>query len=114
MNDNNSIDLAVVETLKGLMKDKFNFLITTFIDNANSQLEQLQTAINSNEVKDIIALTHSMKGSSGSVGASKMHVLCKSYEEMARNDQLDDKDSWADNLKNEYNLYIQEIQSHMQ
>ena len=114
MNDENSIDVAVIETLKGLMKDKFNFLIDTFIDNANTQLEQLQTAIDNNESKDIIALTHSIKGSSGSVGASKMHILSKGYEEMARKDNFSDKESWADNLKAEYNTYKQGIQSHLQ
>ncbi|MDH5392631.1 MAG: Hpt domain-containing protein [Gammaproteobacteria bacterium] len=113
MNDSNSIDHSVIDTLKGLMKDKFNFLINTFIDNANSQLDQLQTAIDNDEVKDIIALTHSIKGSSGSVGASQMHLLSKDYEERARKDELEGKADWADNLKAEFKLYQAAIQSYL-
>jgi len=113
MNNINAIDNSVLDTLKGLMKDRFGFLIDTFISKTQSQLEELNNAIVNNNVEMIISITHSMKGSAGSVGAHSMHLLSKDYEDRSRNGDLTDVDSWVDNLRTEYERYKIEIQSYL-
>ena len=111
MNEHSSIDTQSVETLKGLMKDRFGFLIETFFTNTSKQLEELQAAIDENNTEGIISITHALKGSSGSVGASSMHQLSKIYEDEARTSDLDNVNDWAKILTTEFNRYKVEIQN---
>ena len=110
MNELTAIDKTVIETLKGLMKDRFNYLIETFIDKTAIQIEDLKVAVTNNNTDNIISITHAMKGSSGSVGASSIHLLSKQFEDHARNGNVDDTDTWPDLLETEFNLYKNEIQ----
>lgn len=113
MNDINAIDSSVINTLKGLMKDRFGFLIETFLSKTQTQLDDLKIAIANNKTDDIISITHGMKGSAGSVGASSIHLLCKDYEDSARNNKLDGIETWVDLLQTEYERYKTEIQAHL-
>lgn len=113
MNENSSLDISSIETLKGLMKDRFNFLIETFFTNTTKQLQDLQSAIDNSNTENIIAITHGLKGSCGSVGAVCMHQLCKIYEEKARSDLLDDNETWAKQLLTEFERYKVDIQSYL-
>lgn len=113
MNNSSSIDVSTIETLKGLMKDRFNFLIETFFTNTANQLQDLQTAIESNDNEKIIAITHGLKGSSGSVGALCIHQLCETYEANARAEDLEGKESWPELLTTEFDRYKTDIQSYL-
>ena len=113
MSQNSAIDISSIETLKGLMKDRFNFLIETFLTNSTQQLDELRTAINNNNNEDIIALTHALKGSCGSVGASCMHELARVYEDKSRNNNFDDVEQWADLLTAELERYKNDIQTYL-
>lgn len=105
------IDESVIGTLKGLMKDRFNFLIQTFIDKTAIQLADLNTAVTDNNTDSIISITHALKGSSGSVGASSIHVLCKQFEDKARSNNFEDIETWVALLETEYNFYKDQIQN---
>jgi len=111
MNELAATDKAVIETLKGLMKDRFNYLIETFIDKTVVQIEELKTAVAENDTDNIISITHAMKGSSGSVGAASMHSLSKQYENSARSGNVDGADTWPDILETEFKHYKNEIQN---
>lgn len=113
MNENSSLDISSIETLKGLMKDRFGFLIETFFTNTTNQLQDLQAAIDNNDTENIIAITHALKGSSGSVGAVCIHQRCKTYEEKVQSDHLDDNDTWAKDLLSELERYKVDIQSYL-
>lgn len=113
MNETSSLDISTIETLKGLMKDRFSFLIGTFLTNATKQLLDLQAAIDNNNTENIIAITHGLKGSSGSVGAICIHRLCSTYEDKARSDNLDDNETWAKGLLTELERYKIDIQSYL-
>lgn len=113
MNENSSLDISSIETLKGLMKDRFSFLIETFFTNATNQLQELQAAIDNNNTENIIAITHGLKGSSGSVGAARIYQLCKIYENKARSDHLNDNETWAKDLLTELERYKVDIQNYL-
>lgn len=113
MNDTSAIDKAVIDTLKGLMKDRFSFLIDTFISKTQIQLEELNNAIAENNIDTIISITHSLKGSAGSVGAQSMHLQCKDYEDRSRQNDLSDSQTWVEKLRVEYERYKNEIQTYL-
>ncbi|MDH5424108.1 MAG: Hpt domain-containing protein [Gammaproteobacteria bacterium] len=113
MNQTNSIDIASIETLKGLMKDRFNFLIETFFINMTKNIEELQAAIDNKDTANIVTIFHSIKGSSGSVGAISIHQLSARYEERARHGDMIDIIEWIDKLSAEFERYKDDIQSYL-
>ena len=113
MNEISSIDSSSIETLKNLMKGRFNFLIETFFTNTTQQLEDLQIAIDNSNAEDIISIIHAIKGSSGSVGASSVHQLSKDYEIKARASDLGEKADWAKLLTIEFKRYKNDIHSYL-
>jgi two-component system sensor histidine kinase RpfC len=52
-------------------------LINSFITDTRSQLIEMEAAISSKNYNLFRELAHAMKGSSGSVGAAKLHTQCK-------------------------------------
>lgn len=113
MNEINTLDASAIKTLKDLMKDRFNFLIETFFSNTEKQLQNLQIAIDDNNTEEITSLTHALKGSCGSVGASGMHNMCRIYEERSRNSDLGDVKNWAKLLTVEFERYKTEIHTYL-
>lgn len=113
MNQTNSIDIPSIETLKGLMKDRFTFLIETFFTTTIKNIEDLQTAITNEDVAGITSIFHAIKGSSGSVGATSIHQLSASYEERARQGDMSDITEWIKNLSTEFERYKNDIQSYL-
>lgn len=113
MTDNSPIDVATIETLKGLMKDSFIVLIDTFISGSNQHLEDLNSALRENNTDDIISILHAVKGSAASVGATAMHEKAKDFENKARAGDLKNNGEWAEQLAIEFDLYKKEIQNHL-
>ncbi|MCK4708409.1 MAG: Hpt domain-containing protein [Gammaproteobacteria bacterium] len=113
MNDINAIDTSAVETLKGLMKDRFGVLIETFLTKTTEQLNDLQIALSNDVSEDIISITHSLKGSCSSVGAISMYQLSKNYEDLAHRGEHDNTSDWAESLEIEFKQYKDAIQNYL-
>ena len=113
MNNNEVINTGTVDTLKTLMKDRFSVLIETFLDNATNHLIDFNAAVSNNATDDVISISHALKGSSASVGATSMYELCKAYEDKARQGDFDDLINWVPRLEIEFKLFKEEIEAHL-
>lgn len=113
MEDSNTIDLNTFETLKGLMQDRFNYLIETYIEKTAEQLNDLEKAINDNNAASIVDITHAIKGSSASVGAQSMFEHSKEYEMSAKDGNFDGANEWANTLKQNLAAYAEATKAHL-
>ena len=72
------IDITVLESLKSL-SDNDSFvatLINGYIDDLASTLKEMELSISTKNYEKFRELAHALKGSSGSIGASKLYKLC--------------------------------------
>ena len=89
------LDYQTLESLNRLTDDK-NFvpsLISGYLSDSREQLSNMELAVSNKEYHLFRELLHAMKGSSGSIGALKLHRQCK-----------DNKDIHADDIE-----YIQTL-----
>ena len=89
------LDYQMLESLNRLTDDS-NFvptLINSYLTDTKDQLSQMELAVSSKQYDLFRELLHAMKGSSGSVGASKLYSQCK-----------DNQDHYSDNTE-----YIQTL-----
>jgi HPt (histidine-containing phosphotransfer) domain-containing protein len=81
-----SIDQATLDELHDLTSDdprQFVELIEMFLKELESSLASLATAVKNKTEKDLARYAHSLKGSSGSVGATRLSLLSRMLEEVA-------------------------------
>jgi len=84
-----SINTEMVNDLKELMEGDFSVLLETFINDADSRLEHLKSAISNNDAEQVQAVAHAFKGSSANLGASKLSEICFSLETLGRESKLE-------------------------
>ena len=82
------LDLKILEQLYRFKPAAIRELISTFIEHAGSQIADLERAMSQEDTEAISALAHSLKGSSGTIGASRMSDLCASLERQARETEM--------------------------
>lgn len=73
----------VLNSLKDIMEDDFNFLIETFIRDSQDRLEKLHELVGSSDFDSIRRAAHSFKGSCGNLGALHLANLCAGLERKA-------------------------------
>jgi len=87
------IDWNVLDTLKLIQRPNAPSLldraVTLYIQTAKDYLGRLQGLVSGGNAAGVREAAHALKGSSGTVGAKRMAVLCKELEEMGRSGELE-------------------------
>ena len=81
-----SINQSTLDELHDLTKDdpqQFIELIEMFLKELESSLASLSTAVKNKTEKDLARYAHSLKGASGSVGATRLSSLSQTLEGVA-------------------------------
>ncbi len=100
---NNSINLTTLNELKEIMGDDFSELVTIFISDGNTQLDNLDTAIASSNAEDTRRIAHTLKGSSANLGIDTLSQMCKELEVCAADNNLSCANDLFNTISNEYN-----------
>ena len=82
------VDVDVLDTLRELADedtpDFFTDLIESYVDDAARLGRELHQAIAADDVELVARTAHTLKSSSGNVGAGKLASLCSAIEAQAR------------------------------
>lgn len=82
------VDCKVLEELKGLSTENgfLPTLLNNFIIDTEEQLKSMEKAISEKSYESYREYAHALKGSSGSVGAMKLHYYCKDEQNSYNSD----------------------------
>ena len=88
VNDIQILDYAVLEEIKDLSTDNgfISMLISNFISDTEEQLKVMEYTISEKLYESYREHVHALKGSSGSIGAMKLHSYCKDEKQSYSND----------------------------
>ncbi|WP_370978906.1 Hpt domain-containing protein [Agaribacterium sp. ZY112] len=78
------IDKVMLESLQGLLADKFDELINVFIDDCQARFMRLSSAVLRGEFEEIRAEAHGIKGSCRNIGANSLADICALIEDKGR------------------------------
>jgi len=71
------LDRERVETVRELLEEAFAETIEAFLQHTSTQLAALHEAIAQNDATALSHIAHTLKGSSGNIGAARLSVLCE-------------------------------------
>jgi HPt (histidine-containing phosphotransfer) domain-containing protein len=87
------LDQQVVDSLRALDDGDgpslFLELIDLFVDDAAAQLESMQAALASGDLKTLERAAHTLKSSSANIGACRMSGICFEIEKLGRAGSLE-------------------------
>lgn len=97
-----SVDADTLSTLKEIMEDDFHGLIATYLDDSEMRIPQLRVQLAAADSEALRLTAHSLKGSSGNLGAVPLSELCFLVEQKAAQQQLDGLEETLDDIDEEY------------
>lgn len=79
-----------INELRYVLGDHYHNLLDTFFSNAYASLLKLNQLCETREQhrEEIVQLAHSLKGTTGNMGAASMHAYAKQLEKLARERDL--------------------------
>jgi two-component system, sensor histidine kinase and response regulator len=73
------LDRERVETVRELLEEAFTETIEAFLQHTSTQLAALHEAIARNDATAVSHIAHTLKGSSGNLGATRLSALCEQF-----------------------------------
>ncbi|MGB3635393.1 MAG: PAS domain S-box protein [Rubrobacteraceae bacterium] len=92
INENSALDPAVIESLEELEEDGEQSMLAElagmFLENADTCLGAIRKAVDEDDTSSVREAAHNLKGSSGSIGAGRIHEICARLQEIAESGEL--------------------------
>ena len=85
MADEKIVDWSIIRTLRELDDGGeaiYDSLITTYLDCSTDLIEKIKKSAQEGDICTFLNATHRLKGSSGTIGAKKVAMLCGSVEDI--------------------------------
>jgi two-component system CAI-1 autoinducer sensor kinase/phosphatase CqsS len=108
------LDRSVIDELKEIGGDELIVsLFETFIADANKLMIELVAAVDEKNMKQFDHIIHTLKGTTGSIGAKKMYLLCGHINEFSRKGEWPDNSSWVKILQTVYAETVDKLHNHI-
>lgn len=78
------LNTELLEELKDIMEEEFPLLLETYLRESQLQYQRIDNAWKQQEMEDLRRSAHSLKGSSGNIGAEQLAGLCGALERQAK------------------------------
>lgn len=102
MTETKRVDEAALNELREIMGDDFRLLIDTFIGDSKLRLDAIKDAIVRGDSNELRSAAHSFKGSALNLSAGKLTALCKTLEQMGRNNEMNEAKDILNAAEEEY------------
>jgi HPt (histidine-containing phosphotransfer) domain-containing protein len=106
MHAHDVLDPDVVESLRQLTPpgepDVLAEIFNLFLNDVPKRIDALRAAVQSGDAAKVQRTAHSLKGSSGNIGARAMHEVCRQIDEGAKDGDLARVQSLLEPLTSEY------------
>lgn len=84
------LDEETIATLKEVLEDEFDALIDTFLGDAPKRVTEMRACVAANDHVALETPAHTLKGSSGNVGAMELFSLCEQLVKEIRAGSVND------------------------
>jgi two-component system, sensor histidine kinase and response regulator len=92
MAGDSALDPDVIESLRQLTPpgepDVLAEILQLFLEEVPKKIRLLHAALNSGDAPQVARIAHSLKGSSGNIGANSLHDVCRQIDDVAKSGDL--------------------------
>jgi HPt (histidine-containing phosphotransfer) domain-containing protein len=107
------LDPDVVESLRQLTPpgepDVLGEILSLFLDEVPRKIATLRAAVTSGDAVEVQRIAHSLKGSTGNIGARAMYDVCRQLDDRAKSGEVARLQPLVDALDAEYGRVETEI-----
>ena len=96
------VDSDTLAMLQEIMEGGFGPLLESYLSDGESRIRDLEQAYNDHDFDQLRRTAHSLKGSSGNVGATQMADLCLLVEQRGKEEELDGVESLLSEIHREF------------
>ena len=97
--ENSNIDTDIVESLKEMMGDEYLVLVDTFVNRSSELINNIMN--NKDNVEQLVNDIHSLKGSSGTMGAKRLFSICEEFEFKLKKGEYESNEEEMEKIVNE-------------
>ena len=106
------LDHSTINSLKEIGgKELLESLVETFIADCDKLINELADAVIKKDLKQYDSIIHTLKGSTGSIGANKMYVISRYINDFSHKGKWPENDEWMDIFKTVYTETVKELQN---
>ncbi len=106
-----AVDTDTLAVLREVMEDDFDVLVQTFLDDARERIPQLRSLLAGGDCEGLRQMAHSLKGSSGNLGAAPLSALCFQVEQCAKDRRIDGLEDTLAAIETEFQRVTLQLQS---
>jgi HPt (histidine-containing phosphotransfer) domain-containing protein len=99
----------LLDELRMVMGTEFATLLRAFITDSDQRMAAIDDALRTADAEQLRRAAHSLKGSTGNMGAEQMAELCRQLEELARSDATQNGAVLLEQLRAEFAQVQREI-----
>lgn len=103
MDTNITLDKEKLQALKQISVSATHEVIDLYLQDSKKYIQQLNTALQNSNHKELELIAHSLKGASASVGAVNMEKISHAIEHSVKNNDILPVESLLQDLQQEYN-----------
>ncbi len=96
------VDEETINMLKEVMEDDFNTLLETYISDSQVRIDELKTFLAAGDSDMVRRTAHSLKGSSGNLGATGLADMCLHVEAQSKDGDLSSLEEKLVEIEAEY------------
>lgn len=97
--DTSNLDIGMINNLKEMMGEAYSELVKTYIKRSSELKDEIVN--NKGDIDKLIRDIHSLKGSSGTMGAKKLFLICEYYEKLLRKGEFTHRVREEEKISNE-------------
>lgn len=112
MSANPILNLDTIQMLKEVMAEDFQLLLTTFLTDAPKRLDDLRKLLAVNDIAGMERPAHTLKGSSGNLGATALSAACADLVNKIREKNVEHPEVLVAKIIEEYEKVVPLIQSY--
>ena len=113
-----AIDMSVLDSFRELQDegepDLIAELVGLYINDTETRLAEMQTALKKKDTPALEKVTHSIKGSSGNLGIRRIAKICTALEKNLKKDRWDKVEAQVSELESEFLRVRQVLESEVQ
>ena len=102
MNSQTHVDVDTLNMLKEIMEDGFSNLLETYLSDSKIRIEEIRKALAAGDSDTVRRAAHSLKGSSGNLGANALAAICLNIENRGKEENLEGLDVELANAEQEF------------
>ena len=84
------LNTEFLEEIKDVMEEEFALLLETYLRESELQHQRIDEAWQEQGLDELRRCAHSLKGSSGNIGAEQLAALCSQLERLARDKETEE------------------------